>query len=124
MKKIISFLLCAIMAVTCSFSVLAAETPDTYEEKEIVEFIYEEEISPELKAKIEAHLLGESKNSRGILCTIFGHDLVTTATTKITHKARTTAPRCLEETYRVETCEDCDYVKSTLIASSYINCCA
>lgn len=107
-------------------SVLATEEVQTCsEETEIIEFIYEEEISDELKERIENHLLnGENRESRGILCTIFGHDLITTNTTQITHKAKASVPRCLKETYKVETCEDCDYMKSTLVASQYIYCCA
>ena len=126
MKKIISFLLCAIIACTCSLSALAKnETINSPEEKEVIEFIYEEEISEELKAKIENHLLnGDAQNARGLGCVLFGHDIVTTYSTKITHKAKTTAPRCLEEVYEVEACEDCDYVKSTLLSSKYIHCCS
>lgn len=126
MKKIISFLLCAIIASTCSLSALATEEVQTCsEETEIIEFIYEEEISDELKERIENHLLnGENRESRGILCTIFGHDLITSNTTQITHKVNASAPRCLEEKYKVETCEDCDYVNSTLTSSRYIYCCS
>ena len=110
---------------TCSISALAKnEASNPSEENNTVEFVYEEKISEELKVKIEKHLSGESINSRGILCTIFGHDLITTNTTKITHKAKTSAPRCLEEVYKVEACEDCDYVNSTLVSSRYIYCCS
>ena len=126
MKKIISFLLCAIIACTCSLSAFAKnETINSSEEKEVIEFIYEEEISEELKAKIENHLLnGGEQNTRGLGCVLFGHDLITTTTIKITHKAKTSTPRCLEEVYEVQTCEDCDYVKSTLLDSTYIYCCS
>ena len=128
MKKIISFLLCAIIACTFSLSATAKENSveNTFEEKEVIEFIHEEGISEELKAKIEhAILYGNSNdNARGILCTIFGHDLIETQSTTITHKARTNTPRCLEKIYEIKTCEDCDYTESTLIQSRYIYCCS
>lgn len=125
MKKIISILLCAVLLCSLSFSTVYATEVESENEEAFVEFIHEEGISEELKAKIENHLLGKpSVESRGILCTIFGHDLVSTITTQITHKASATAPRCLEETYEVKTCEDCDYVNSTLISRGYIYCCS
>ena len=122
MKKIISILICSVLLLSLSFSTVSAA--ETTSEETHVEFIFEDELSEELKAKIEAHFLGNSVNSRGILCTIFGHDLVSTSATQITHKVKTSAPRCLQEIYKVEACEDCDYVKSTLISSAYIYCCS
>ena len=128
MKKIISILISSVLLFSLSFSTASASeaiTENTSAENATVEFIFDEGLSEELKAKIEAHLLGESKNSnsRGILCDIFGHDLVATNTIQVTHKVRATSPRCLEDVYKVEACEDCDYVKSTLISSDYIYCC-
>ena len=122
--KIISIFICSVLLLSFVFS--PASALETTHEETYVEFIFEDDISEEIKAKIEAHLLGEHENlnSRGILCNIFGHDLVSSNTTQITHKAKSTAPRCLKEVYKVEVCEDCDYTKSTLISSSYINCCS
>ena len=124
MKRIISILICSALLLSLSLSSVSAS--ETTSEENHIEFIFEDDLSDELKAKIEAHLLGESTNpnARGFLCNIFGHDLVSSSTTQITHKVQPTAPRCLEEIYKVEACEDCDYVKSTLISSDYINCCS
>ena len=124
MKKIISIFICSVLLLSLSFSTVSAEEATT--EETHIEFIFEEDLSDELKAKIEVHLLGESANSnaRGIWCNIFGHDLVASTATQITHKVQSTAPRCLKDVYKVEACEDCDYVKSTLISSTYIYCCS
>lgn len=124
MRRIIGILICSVLLSSLSFSSVSAS--ETTSEETYIEFIYEDDLSDEPKAKIEAHLLGESTNpnARGILCSIFGHDLVTSITTQITHKAKATAPRCLKEKYEVETCEDCDYVNHTLISSEYIYCCS
>ena len=124
MKKFTCILLCLILFFSFSFSTVSASEATSKDEH--IEFIFEENLSDDLKAKIEAHLLGEPTNSntRGILCTIFGHDLVTATTTKITHKVNSNAPRCLKETFKVEACEDCDYTTSTLMNSTYINCCS
>jgi len=124
MKRIVSILICSALLLSLSLSSVSAA--ETTSEENRIEFIFEDNLSDELRAKIEAHLLGESTNpnARGFLCNIFGHDMVASNTTQITHKVRATAPRCLEEIYKVEACEDCDYVKSTLISNNYIHCCS
>ncbi|MBQ8015862.1 MAG: hypothetical protein IJ264_06740, partial [Clostridia bacterium] len=61
--------------------------------------------------------------SYGLTCTLFGHKLESSVITTITHKAKATDPRCLEETYDTEACTRCDYANATLICSEYISCC-
>ncbi|MBO7253701.1 MAG: hypothetical protein J6V36_00180, partial [Clostridia bacterium] len=75
MKRIISILICSILLLSLSLSSVSAS--ETASEENHIEFIFEDDLSDELKAKIEAHLLGESTNpnARGFLCNIFGHDL-------------------------------------------------
>lgn len=125
MKKFIAFLLSAILICSLSFQVASASDFETEKESTYIEFIHEEGISDELKTKIENHLLGKSTpETRGWMCGVLGHSLVTTTSTKITHKVNSTEPRCLEETYEVQACERCDYTTSTLIASDYIYCCS
>lgn len=65
----------------------------------------------------------EESSTYGLTCTLLGHKLETSTASTITHKARTTAPRCLRKTYTVETCTRCDYSSSTLKSSQYISCC-
>ena len=65
----------------------------------------------------------EETATYGLTCTLFGHKLETSSASTITHKARATDPRCLHNTYTVETCTRCDYSTSTLKSSVYISCC-
>ena len=96
---------------------------------EIEIFIENEEISEETKAKIIAYYSDPNHEDDGIAtcgltCTLFGHKLESTTVRSVTHKARATAPRCLEQTYDYDACTRCDYEKSTLLGSSYIYCCS
>lgn len=128
MKKTRIFaLIMAIALILSSAQIFAfAETATEAEEKEIT-VIFDSEVSPEIQERIIAHFNGEElpvAQARGITCTLFGHNLETGATTTITHKARTTAPRCLQEKYNYEICSRCDYAEYTLISSTYIYCCS
>ncbi len=60
--------------------------------------------------------------SRISLCWLFGHDIKSSTVNVITHNAKSVSPRCLMETYNVETCSKCDYYSEKLIASVYIVC--
>ena len=96
---------------------------------EIEIFIENEEISEETKAKIIAYYSDPNHEDDGIAtcgltCNLFGHKLESTTVRSVTHKARATAPRCLEQTYDYDACTRCDYEKSTLLGSSYIYCCS
>lgn len=126
-KKIISLIL-AIAISACIFIMPAnaAET-EAYEHIEII--IENENISEETKEKIIAFYTngGEEKEgiaTYGLTCTLLGHKLETSTVAKITHKARTTSPRCLKKTYSYSTCTRCDYEESTLVSSKYIVCCS
>lgn len=89
---------------------------------------FHNEITEETRNKIIAHFSGkenpQSLETRGLTCTLLGHNLETGTTSTVTHKARTTAPRCLRETYTYEICSRCDYSEYTLAASQYIYCCS
>lgn len=128
MKKTRIFaLIMAITLILSSAQIFAfAETATEAEEKEIT-VIFDSEVSPEIQERIIAHFNGEElpvAQARGITCTLFGHNLETGATTTITHKARTTAPRCLQETVSYEICSRCDYAEYTTLSSVYIYCCS
>lgn len=84
--------------------------------------------SAEVKAKILAHFCDDCNSdsaaqTRGLTCTLFGHDLDTGTTTTTTHKVNATSPRCLKETYSYEICSRCEYENYTLISSVHIVCC-
>ena len=99
------------------------------ETTEIEIFIENEEISEETRAKIIAYYSDPNHEDDGVAtygltCTLFGHKLESTTVRSVTHKARATAPRCLEQTYDYDACTRCDYEVSTLLGSRYIYCCS
>ena len=125
-NKLLSLLL-AVAMLACAFIMPANAThKETHEHIEII--IENEDISDETKEKIMEFYTsgGEEKEgvaTYGLTCTLLGHKLETSIVNKITHKARTTAPRCLKKTYSYSTCTRCDYEESTFISSKYIACC-
>ncbi len=126
-KKIFAFLL-VITTLLCAVIVpTSAAGEEAHEHVEI--YIENEDISEETKEKIITFYSNgeeecEPTATYGLTCTLFGHKLESTPITKITHKARTTSPRCLQKKYTYETCTRCDYEKSTLISQKYIVCCS
>ncbi len=126
-KSRIIALIMAIALILSSAQIFAfAETAEETEHTEIT-VVFDSEVSPEIEERIIAHFHGEElpvAGARGLTCTLFGHDLETGATSTITHKARATAPRCLQEKYSYEICSRCDYADYTLISSTYIYCCS
>lgn len=127
--------LALLMTLAISLSIFAIpataaeEEACTHDHEEVEIIFVDESISDELKAKATAYLLCDEAESDdaatyGLTCTLFGHKLETTQAYKITHKARSTAPRCLKRLYKYETCTRCDYQTSTVLSSTYIYCCA
>ena len=81
--------------------------------------------SNEDKQVIAEHILFGQSNTQvyGLICNLFGHKTTTEFVTTITHEVNDTAPRCLEEYWKVTTCSRCDYVETTRISYGYKNCC-
>ena len=127
--KKISALILAIAMIACIFIMPAnaAETETAaHEHFEII--IENEDISEETRRKIMVHFANHCEEddcatTYGLTCTLLGHKTETTRVYKITHKVRSTSPRCLKKTYTYEACTRCDYENSTLMASEYIACC-
>ncbi len=122
-KKFISFVLATVFAV-CSFQTIAFAESNT-DDCENITIEFHNEVSDKTKERIVAHFHGENENaisSRGITCTLFGHKLDTGTTSVVTHNVRSSAPRCLRETFDYEICTRCDYSEYTLIGSEYIYC--
>ncbi len=128
MKRIISL----VLVVVSLFSVMSisAYAEETTENTIIVtvneiEFIFDTDTTEEFRNKAIAHYFNndDSTSSYGLTCTLFGHKLESSVITAITHKAKATDPRCLQERYNTEVCSRCDYTNSTLIGSVYISCC-
>lgn len=126
-KSRIIALIMAIALILSSAQIFAfAETTEETEQAESTVVFYSE-VSPEVKERVIAHFNGEELSvaqARGLTCTLFGHDLETGTAAEITHKARTTAPRCLKETVSYEICSRCDYAEYTTLNSEYIYCCS
>lgn len=74
---------------------------------------------------IRAHFINEGNDVQpcGLKCTLFGHDYKTELVTVITHKARSTSPRCLKETFETKICTVCSDTVSTLVNEKLIVCC-
>lgn len=89
-------------------------------------FIFENGVSSEMQSRFIAdyyNLDNDGAETYGLTCTLLGHKLESSTAITITHKVRTTAPRCLREYYDLEACSRCDYSNSTFLYSEYISCC-
>lgn len=125
-KKIISLIL-AIAISACIF-IMPANATETESDENIEIIIVNQNISEETKEKaIVFYINGgeeqEGTATYGLTCTLLGHKIESSTVYKITHKARSTSPRCLKKTYNYESCTRCDYESSTLLTSTYIVCC-
>ena len=123
-KKFLSLIL-AIAMLGCMF-IMPANATETEENIEII--VVNQNISEETKAKAIAFYTDGGDEQEGIAtygltCTLLGHKLESSKVYKITHKVRTTDPRCLKKTYNYSACTRCDYEESTLVSSAYIACC-
>ena len=128
MKKIIAL----ILVVVSLFSVMSisahaentAENTVTVTVNETV-FVFGADTTEDFRNKFITHYFecDDEATTYGLTCTLLGHKTESSVVNAITHNVRATSPRCLRETYNVETCSRCDYVKSTLLSSVYIVCC-
>ena len=125
-KHFISLILSLVLFV--GIFIMPSSASYTHETEDVVVIIENDELSDEMKERIIAYYLDDNHDddtaTYGLTCTLLGHDLTTTTTNKITHKSRTTAPRCLKRTYSHKICSRCDYQTSSLISSEYIYCCS
>lgn len=130
MKKIISLILA--IASVFSLATFSASAEEAAENTVVItsgdtDFVFEAGVSEDhihsFINSFESEHDGEEAATCGLLCTLFGHKLETSTAYTLTHKARTTDPRCLKKIYSVETCSRCDYSTKTLLATTYISCC-
>lgn len=125
-RKVFALVL-AFTTLLCAVVIPANATEaETHEHIEI--YIENENISEETEAKIIAFYTNgseekDSSGTYGLTCTLLGHKIESSTVTTITHKARSTSPRCLQKTYDYESCTRCDYETSTLMGQKYIVCC-
>lgn len=128
MKKLIAL----ILVVVSLFSVMSISAYAEGTEENTISvsvndtvFIFDAKTSEEFRSKAIAHYFNHDDGAEtyGLTCTLFGHKLESSYITTITHKAKATDPRCLQETYDTEACTRCDYANAVLIGSAYISCC-
>ena len=125
-KKTLSLIL-AVAMLACIF-IMPANATETESHEHIEIIIVNEDISEETKEKAIAFYTNggeeqEAISTFGLTCTLLGHKTESSTVYKITHEARTSAPRCLKKTYNYVSCTRCDYSESVLISSEYIFCC-
>ncbi|MBQ2841697.1 MAG: hypothetical protein IJE72_01520 [Clostridia bacterium] len=128
MKKITAIIMTMVLLFSAMSISVYAESSDMHITVTVngVDFIFDASTSEEFRSKfIENYFNPDDDGAAayGLTCTLFGHKLESAVITTITHKVRTSAPRCLRETYDTEACTRCDYTSSTLISSEYISCC-
>lgn len=133
MKKIVSILICALILMTALCVVASAESTgnNTYtfetEDAHYTVTFESNNLSEEQQSRVAEGLVFGKEDSAvtyGLGCTLFGHDYVYDTVYVITHKVRTTHPRCKQAIYDVTTCEDCDFYEETLIKTQFVDCCA
>lgn len=127
MNKALSILLAIIMLVSITVLPASAETGTAHNDIEVI--IHNQNLSEETKAKIVAYYTNPEVEDNNIstynlTCKLIGCKFEYSFVTTVTHKARSTAPRCLEQQYKHGVCIRCGDSVSTLASTSYINCCA
>ncbi|MBQ2974808.1 MAG: hypothetical protein IJE19_10680 [Clostridia bacterium] len=129
MKKIIALIMVLVSVFSVmSISVYAEDAEENMVTVTVndVEFIFDADTSEEFRNRAIAHYFNHDEDDAsayGLTCTLFGHNIESSITTAITHKAKATDPRCLRQKFNTEVCTRCDYTNSTLISSTYISCC-
>lgn len=131
MKKVLALIL-AIASVfsLANFSVSAEDAAENTVviTRGDVDFVFEAGVSEDLMNSfihsVETECDGcEDAATYGLMCTLFGHKLESSTAYTVTHKARATDPRCLQNYYSVAACTRCDYTEKDLISTKYISCC-
>lgn len=127
MKKIIIILITII--ITFSMTVHASadsNVGNTYQINDVtVVFDTNSQLSSEQQEKI-ANLLVYPEYSvaqANLICDIFGHKNTSETVITITHKAKETSPRCLQENFTVTTCSRCSESSVERNSFGYITCC-
>ena len=101
-KRLVAMLM-AIAIAMCLFVMPSSAADEAEQTHTNIEIIFEDEtLSEEFKAKATAYFLNgapedDGATTYGLTCNLFGHKLESTQTTTITHKVRTTSPRCLKK---------------------------
>ena len=124
--KAIALILAVISLLISVQPIAFAESQNDYSYEKIT-IIFHNDVTEYTKNKVISHFTQQnysSISSKSLSCTLFGHDLETGTNSTITHKASSTAPRCLLETFKYEVCSNCDYTNYTLLSREYVYCCS
>ncbi len=131
MKKVLALILA--IASVFSLANFSASAESAAENTVVItrgdiDFVFEAGVSEDLMNSfiyaVETECDGcEDAATYGLMCTLFGHKLESSTAYTITHKARATDPRCLQNYYSVAACTRCDYTEKDLISTEYISCC-
>ena len=129
-KKTVSVIMAIVLSLSCMF--ITANADDSINENiytnNAVTILFEDGASDIVKEKIISDFTGSADShaeTRGLTCTLFGHKIETGRAAIITHEAKATKPRCLENVYDYEVCTRCEnYAEYTLVSSRYIYCCS
>lgn len=126
MKKLITVILCAILAIHTAAITTVGSTYEyeTSESHVSVTFSEDSSFSAEKKQAIADFLV----NGTGVvtpqsLCWLTGHNYKNESVSLIQHKVYAKSPRCKRSIYSVKTCTKCDYIDETLISETLIACC-
>ena len=126
-KKIIALFLTMVFAFASTVN--ATNNTYVYQENNIEITITHSGLSEEkLLYIVQLLLSGETDTdvqTYGIMCTLFGHKLITTADQVTTHMVFDTYPYCERKTYRTTTCErnNCNYAEVELLSVESVGCC-
>ena len=126
-KNILTIMIAMLLVYATCFTSFAVSVQYTYEFENItVIFDADSALDEQQRTAIAEHLVhGEADaTTYGLWCTLFGHSYESHSAIKITHCVYDTNPRCLREIYEVQVCSRCEDTVSTVVARSYISCCA
>ena len=125
--KIIALFLSIVF--TFASTVNATNNTYIYQENNIEITIKHSGLSEEKLLHI-AHLLISEETTNdvqtyGLMCTLFGHKLITTQDEVVRHMVYDTYPHCESKYYRTTTCErnNCNYAEVELLSVESIGCC-
>lgn len=126
MKKIIRFIFAVSICVCLLATGLTVAAYDVinYDNIEVI-FKQNSVFSDTEKDIISKSFFEEDKSNEtyGLKCILFGHDYKTECVSVIQHKVSESNPRCINEIYETQICEDCSDTQSTLISWEFIECC-
>ena len=120
-------LLCAALMITVMAHSANGGVFEFSDEGKIVTFSENSTLSEEEQQTVAEYLVYGAPEDDGAStyawCWLTGHNYTYDVVSVITHKKSAYSPRCLEETYNIETCTKCDHYSQELLTTVYIVCC-